>query len=154
MPSINSYTHEDYPYLIVSTNGEMAYKARADYDFAELLKLVRHNNNEEFISKIKKVVFDPFFDGENKSGARFFVEKYKIDANNPHKFDIIADDYTLSPFEEDEPLSPRYYLDMLVALLSAGLPALEQVVLPKVWADECNDSRFADIDLWDVYLAD
>jgi hypothetical protein len=43
---------------------------------------------------------------------------------------------------------------MLVALLSAGLPALEQVVLPKVWANECNDSRFADIDLWEVYLAD
>jgi hypothetical protein len=81
MPSVNPYTHEDYPYPIVSTNGEMAYKARAEYDFAELLKLMRDDNNEESISKIKRVVFDPFFDSENKSGARLVVEKYKIDAN-------------------------------------------------------------------------
>ena len=75
---------------------------------------------------------------------------------DPHKFDVVAEDYKLSGFEKTEPLRPRYYLDMLVALLDAGLPDLEQVVLPKVWDDACNDSRFTSIpsDIWDVYLAD
>jgi len=73
MPSRNSYIHEDYQYLLVSPSGEITYKAREDYDFAELLELVR-NDNEELISKIKKVVFDPFLDDSESSGARLLAD--------------------------------------------------------------------------------
>ncbi|KAH4219727.1 hypothetical protein HBI49_026630 [Parastagonospora nodorum] len=141
-----SYINSDHAYLVALANNDMAYKASSTYDLGKFLELISNDNDD--LSQVKQVIFDPFLDSEENSGVMLFLNDYKIKIlakglpTRRPTMDVlykVAEDYALGHFTKHDPLRFQVYLDLLATLLAAGLPGLKEVVLPKVWAHEDYD---------------
>jgi hypothetical protein len=65
----------------------------------------------------------------------------------------VAEDYAKGHFNKHDPMRFQVYLDLLAALLAAGLPGLKKVVLPKAWAHDAYDLSFFEKN-WVVTLSE